>query len=42
VCGLLTTKKADSKIPNGDFKSSDKKDIEREKVGEETTLGDMR
>ncbi|KAG7260983.1 hypothetical protein CRUP_016930, partial [Coryphaenoides rupestris] len=32
---------ADNKIPNGDFKSSDKKDIEREKVGEETTLGDM-
>lgn len=32
---------ADNKIPNGDFKSSDKKDIEREKVDEETTLGDI-
>ncbi|CAL8330074.1 unnamed protein product [Merluccius merluccius] len=31
---------ADNKIPNGDFNSLDKKDIEREKVDEETALGD--
>ncbi|XP_059903541.1 PC4 and SFRS1 interacting protein 1a isoform X1 [Gadus macrocephalus] len=31
---------ADNKIPNGDFNLLDKKDTEREKADEETTLGD--
>ena len=40
VCVGVLGKK--DKIPNGDFIMLDKKDTEREKADEETTLGDNR